>query len=163
MRLTPIEIRRHRFNARIRGYDREEVQTFLEMIVGDFEDIVRENAQLRRENERLSRDLESYRGKEQSIQQTMTTAQGVVDDLKQTAVKESECIVAAAEIQAEKIVREAQARKADLSNEIRQIEYVRRQAELDLRKTLEGYVSMLDTLMRQAGNASAPAEPEAKD
>ena len=53
MRLTPIEIRRHRFSSRVRGFDRDEVRAFLDMVIADFEDVVRQNAQLRRDNERL--------------------------------------------------------------------------------------------------------------
>ena len=49
MRLTPIEIRRHRFQTRMRGFDREEVRTFLDIVLSDFEDVVRENAKLRRD------------------------------------------------------------------------------------------------------------------
>jgi cell division initiation protein len=155
MRLTPIEIQRHQFASRLRGFDREEVRAFLEMIVSDFEEIVRENAQLRRETERLMRDLEDCRSKEHTIQETMTTAQGVVEELKHTAMKEAEIIVAAAEVQAEKTLQEAEARRADLSNEITQMQHIRRQIEVELRRTLEGYLSLLDT--HQA--AQVPADP----
>ncbi len=146
MRLTPIEIRHHRFHTRVRGYDRDEVRTFIEMIVADFEDVVRENAQLRRESERLTRELESYKGRESSIHETMTTAQSVVQDLKHTAVKESECIVASAEAQADKLLREAETRRAELQARVSQMEHMRRQVEIDLRKTLEGYLNMLEAL-----------------
>ena len=60
MRLTPIEIRRHRFSSRVRGFDRDEVRTFLDMVISDFEDVVRENAELRRDTERMVRELRNY-------------------------------------------------------------------------------------------------------
>ena len=143
MRLTPIEIRRYQFHTRVRGFDREEVRTFLEMIIADFEDTVRENAQLRRETERLTRELDGYRGKEHNIHEAMTTAQGIADDLKHTALKEAECVVAAAELQARKIVQEAEVRKNDLDGEIGQLQQLRRQVGIELQKTLEGYLEML--------------------
>jgi cell division initiation protein len=155
MRLTPIEIRSHRFHSRLRGFDREEVRAFMELIVSDFEGIVRENAQLRRETERLTRELAGYRGKEQNIQSTMTTAQGVVEELKHTALKESELIVAAAEVQAEKIMQEAETQRADLSSQITQMRHIRRQVETDLRKTLEGYLSLLEAYQ----TAQPPPDP----
>jgi DivIVA domain-containing protein len=89
MRLTPLEIRQHRFTTRMRGFDAGEVEAFLETVVADFEDVVRENAQLRREAERLARDLDAYRAREKTIQDTLTTAQSVVEQLKRTAIKES--------------------------------------------------------------------------
>ena len=36
MRLTPIEIRQHRFKTRFRGHDQDEVNAFLDMVVSDY-------------------------------------------------------------------------------------------------------------------------------
>ena len=49
MRLSPIEIRQHRFNYRFRGLDAHEVHAFLETLVGDFDQLVREHNRLRAE------------------------------------------------------------------------------------------------------------------
>lgn len=144
MRLTPIEIRQHRFHSRFRGFDVEEVRTFLEVVVGDFEEVVRENAQLRREAERLARELDSYRSREQTIQQTLTTAQTIVDELKRTAVKESEVLVAEAELKSEKLMQEVREERARLMTEISEMRHMRSQLEIDLSKTLEGYLSLIE-------------------
>ncbi len=144
MRLTPLEIRQHQFTTRLRGYDTAEVGAFLETVVADFEDVVRENAQLRREAERLARELDAYRAREKTIQDTLTTAQTVVEQLKRTAIKESETLVVDAELRAEKIVAEARERRAELASEIREQRYLRQRLELDLRRALEGYAKMID-------------------
>ena len=144
MRLTPLEIRQHQFTTRLRGFDTSEVQAFLETVVADFEDVVRENAQLRREAERLARDLDAYRAREKTIQDTLTTAQTVVEQLKRTAIKESETMIVDAELRAEKILAEARERRAELANEIREQRYLRQRLELDLRRSLEGYAKLID-------------------
>jgi cell division initiation protein len=160
MRLTPIEIRQHRFNVRLRGFDRDEVDAFLETVVADFEELVRENAQLRREAERLAREVDSLRGREQMIQETLTTAQSVVDNLKRTAVKESEAIVVDAELRAEKILSEARQRRADLSHEIAELRHTRTRLDSDLRKTLDGYIRLIDAFQdAREARASGPAAP----
>jgi cell division initiation protein len=144
MRLTPVEIRQHRFNSRLRGFDRSEVEAFLEAVVSDFEEVVRENAQLRREAERLGRELDAYRSREQTIQATLTTAQQIVEELKHTAIKEAEVKVGQAEMEAEKLVREAEDRRASVHKEITELRHLRSRAEADLRRTLEGYLSLID-------------------
>jgi cell division initiation protein len=158
MRLTPIEIRQHRFNSRVRGFDRDEVEAFLETVVADFEELVRENAQLRREAERLAREVDSLRSREKMIQETLTTAQGVVDQLKRTAIKESENIVVDAELRAEKVLAEARQRRADLSHEIAELHHTRARLDSDLRKTLDGYARLIDAFQdaREARSASTP-------
>ncbi len=144
MRLTPIEIRRHRFNPRWRGFDRDEVRTFLDMVISDFEDVVRENAQLRRDNERLAREVQNYRGKERTIHETLTTTQGLVGELKRTASKEAELIVAEAEVRAQKTVQEAEAHRAGVQEEIIQLRHLRHRLGADLRHTVQGYLSLIE-------------------
>lgn len=144
MRLTPIEIRHHRFNSRLRGFDRHEVEAFLETVVADFEEIVRENAQLRRETERLGRELEGHKGRERNIQETLTTAQGVVDQLKRTAMKEAEVMITEAEVRSEKLLKQADGRRAALSREVAELRHMRSRLAADLRHTLDSYGSMVD-------------------
>jgi len=144
MRLTPIEIRRHRFSSRVRGFDRDEVRAFLDMVISDFEDVVRQNAQLRRDNERLTREVEIYRSKEQNIHETLTTTQGLVDELKRTAAKEAELTVAEAEVRAQKILQQAELYRGEISEEITQMTHIRSRLETDLRSTLQGYLNLID-------------------
>ncbi|HTO53435.1 MAG TPA: DivIVA domain-containing protein [Myxococcota bacterium] len=146
MRLTPLEIRQHKFGSQMRGFDRDEVSAFLDTVVADFEDVVRENAQLRREAERLARELDAYRAREKTIQDTLTTAQTLVEQLKRTAIKESESIVIDAELRAEKLLAEAREQRATLANEIREQKHLRQRLEADLRRTLESYGKLIDAL-----------------
>ena len=144
MRLTPLEIRQHKFGSAVRGFDRAEVVAFLDTVVADFEDVVRENAQLRREAERLARELDAYRSCEKTIQDTLTTAQTLVEQLKRTAIKESESIVVDAELRAEKLLAEAREQHAHLAGEIREQRHLRQRLEADLRRTLESYGKLID-------------------
>jgi cell division initiation protein len=164
MRLTPIDIRQHRFSIRLRGFDPEEVQSFLETVVADFEDIVRENASLKRDADRLTRELEKYQTREATIQETLTTAQGVVEQLKRTALKEAEVMIGEAEVRAEKLLREAEVRRGDLSGEITQLKRMRERLTYDLRSTLHGYLKLVDleesTPNRTAAATSPVPRPE---
>ncbi len=163
MRLTPIEIRQHRFSSRLLGYDRDEVDAFLETVVADCEELVRENAQLRRDSERLARELDSFRGREKMIQDTLTTAQGAVDQLRRTAVKESEALLVEAEMRAEKTLEEARQRRAELTHEIAELRHTRARLDTDLRKTLDGYRRLIDAFQdaRTAGNTGGGPRPPA--
>jgi cell division initiation protein len=159
MRLTPIDIRQHRFSVRLRGFDTQEVESFLETVVADFEDVVRENASLRRDVERMGRELEKYQTREATIQETLTTAQGVVDQLKRTAMKEAEVMIGEAEVRAEKLVQEAEARRGDLSGEISQLKRMRERLTYDLRNTLNGYLKLVDFEEQAPARATAAGSP----
>ena len=161
MRLTPIDIRQHRFSVRLRGFDAQEVESFLENVVADFEDVVRENASLKREAERMNRELEKYQTREHTIQETLTTAQGVVDQLKRTAMKEAEVMIGEAEVRAEKLLQEAQSLRGDLSGEISQLKRMRERLTYDLRNTLHGYLKLVD-FEEQAPARAAGSQPRAE-
>ena len=53
MRLTPLDIRNHRFSTRVRGLDPAEVEAFVRLIAEDYEDMLRENEGLHEKVERL--------------------------------------------------------------------------------------------------------------
>ena len=82
MRLTPLEIRQHKFGAAMRGFDRGEVVAFLDTVVADFEDVVRENARLRREAERLARERHAHLSGE--IREQRHLRQRLEADLRRT-------------------------------------------------------------------------------
>ena len=159
MRLSPIEIRQHRFQTRFRGFDSGEVEAFLEAVVSDFEEIVRENAKLRQEVERLSHDLELHRSREKAIQETLTTAQRVADQLKRTAAKESEVTVSEAQLRAERLLHEAEERRSAVAQEITELGHLRERAETDLRRTLEGYLRLIKAYREARAAPPATAAP----
>ena len=163
MRLTPIEIRAHRFSTRLRGYDAAEVEAFLDTVVSDFEDVVLENAQIRREGERIARELDGHRGREQNIQQTLTTAQGLVEQLKRTAVKEAEILVSEAELRSEKLLVEAHAQRNQVELEIAELRHLRSRLAAEVRQTIQRYLSLMDAYDGAHRAASEPiheVEPE---
>lgn len=47
MKITPLEIKRQLFKKSLRGYDSVEVETFLEMVSNEVEDLIRENRELK--------------------------------------------------------------------------------------------------------------------
>ena len=59
MRMTPLEIQNHRFARRVRGFDRDEVESFLQMVTEDYEALVIENAEQRERARRLEEKLET--------------------------------------------------------------------------------------------------------
>ena len=57
MKITPLDIRQQQFSVRFRGFDAEEVDTFLEMIADEYETVIEENRKLKEEIEKKDRDI----------------------------------------------------------------------------------------------------------
>src|SRR5437773_12473208 len=64
MKITPIDINSHRFAKRMRGFDPEEVRSFLNLVSGEFERLVIENNALKEELAQIKAGLSDYKERE---------------------------------------------------------------------------------------------------
>jgi len=146
VRITPLDVRNHVFPRRINGYDREEVDTFLRMVSGDYEIAMRELQNAREKIGQLEQRVHELLGNERLLQETLTTAQHLSQDLKQTAMKEAEMTISQAEIQGEKVLDAAHRRAARLAEDLREMKLMRGRVAAALRATLEHHLQMVDHL-----------------
>jgi len=58
LRITPLDIRKQEFKRAVRGFDRDEVSMFLEMVAEEFESLLRENSRLNEETVKLRTQLQ---------------------------------------------------------------------------------------------------------
>ncbi len=106
-----------KFSRTLRGYDPDEVNDFLDKIIRQVEDIVRENkekdkriAELERmgqENERLKDQLQQYERTEATLNRAIVMAQKTSEQIKLAAHHESEILIEEAKQNANRIVNEA--------------------------------------------------------
>ena len=122
------------------------MDTFLRIVSEDYEGAVRECGQLRERVKLLELRVQELSGNEQLLQNTLTTAQGLAEDLKQTAMREAEVRVAAAEIQGEKVLEAAHRRAARLAEDIREMKRLRGRLAAALRATIESHLALVDSL-----------------
>jgi len=152
LRITPLDIRNHAFRRRLSGYDREDVDAFLGMIADDFEGLIRQTDALRHQTIRLEAKVEELSAHESILQQTLTTAQQLSQDLKETAVKEAESLIGEAEIRGEKILDAAHRRAAKLAEDIRGMKDLRYRLAAALRATIETHLGLLEGLAEDPPN-----------
>ncbi len=149
MRITPLDVRNHVFPRRWSGYDREEVDAFLRIVSGDYEIALRELQHAREKAGELEQRVQDLLGNERLLQETLTTAQHLSEDLKQTAMKEAEMIISEAEIQGEKVLDAAHRRAARLAEDLREMKLLRGRVASTLRATLEHHLMMIQHLAEE--------------
>jgi cell division initiation protein len=140
MRLSPVDIRQQQFSTKIfRGFDRQEVDAFLDDVAEDYEGVLRENATLR---EQVGSYEERARGlgeTERTLKDTLVTTQRVAEEMKEGAKRDAQLIVREATLNADKLMEEARAEEAKLRVEIQTLKRLRRQLIEELRATVERY------------------------
>lgn len=146
MKLTPLDIQNHRFSKRLRGIDAAEVEAFLRLLAEDYEDMIRQNEALREKVHRLEARVSELSANEIMLQNTLVTAQHLSDDLKKTAVRESEILLSEAEVKAEKVLAASHRRAAKLAQDIREMKLLRGRLGAAIRSAIETHLSLLEAL-----------------
>lgn len=106
--LTPVDIENKMFKkARIGGYDIDEVEDFLEIIIEDYETLYKENAKLKAKPAALPASIDEktesyYKSMEEGLNKTIDTAKEQAEVIKENALKEAETIKEKAEVDAKK-------------------------------------------------------------
>ena len=111
--ITPLDVRQSTFPTSWRGYAQAAVRTFLLETSEHFEQALRENERLRQEIGRLEGVIRQHKEIETTLQNTMVHAQKVSDDLRTGAQLEAERIVREANGRAELLMAAAQNRLED--------------------------------------------------
>ncbi|WP_062004493.1 DivIVA domain-containing protein [Streptococcus cristatus] len=114
MALTSLEIRDKAFSTRFRGYDIDEVEEFLDIIVGDYEDLIRENHEKEAKIRNLEERLIYFDEMKDSLSQSVLIAQDTAERVKQAAQERSGNIVQQAEQDAQRLLDRAKYKANDI-------------------------------------------------
>ena len=146
MKLTPLDIRKQQFKKTMRGYDPVEVDTFLELAAADFEEMLKQQRELRDKEIAIETQLVDYKHIEKSLQQTLLQAQETTGKTYEAARLEAESIVGRAEARASTIIENATSELTRLTNEISELKIRRETLIGRLRILLSSELELLKTL-----------------
>lgn len=135
--LTPNEILNKEFNTRFRGYDADQVNDYLDIIVADYERNIQEIHDLKQELATAKEKNEYFAQLQESLNSSIVVAQEAADRLKQNARKEAELILFEAEKEADRIVGTASDRARSIVTETEA-----------LRRSSKTYRQRLENLIR---------------
>jgi cell division initiation protein len=155
MRITALDIRQQQFTVRmVRGFDRQEVETFLEDVAEDYESVVKENALLKEQLAVLEERSRNITEHERTLQDTLVTTHRLTEEMKQAAKREAEMLVRDAELRGEKLAEATRAEEARLKQELQVLKRLRRQLVDELRGILARYERLLSSeSLAEAGDA----------
>ncbi|MCP4162719.1 MAG: DivIVA domain-containing protein [Deltaproteobacteria bacterium] len=144
MKLTPMDIQQQKFTTRVRGFDSQEVDRFLEEVASGFEELLHENEDYRKEIQNLKLESQEYKNREETFKRIMLNSQKVIDQMKDNANKSSDLIIAKAEVSAEHIVSAAHKTLAKLHDEIAELKRQHAQFEIKIKSAIESHTKLLE-------------------
>ncbi|MGC6767198.1 DivIVA domain-containing protein [Enterococcus sp. LJL128] len=110
MALTPLDIQNKVFSTKMRGYNQDEVDDFLDQVTKDYEDSLQKVRELEKSLKHAEEKLQYFNELKDALNQSIIVAQDTADKVKSSATKESEVIVTSAENTANEMVVNAERR-----------------------------------------------------
>jgi cell division initiation protein len=144
MKITPLEIQQQQFKTKIfGGLDDADVDTFLQLVASELEDLVRENTELKEQLKKATTEVDEHRLREVSLREAMLAAQRVIEEMKANTQKESTLIISEAEMKAEQIVADAEKRLMQLNNQIQDLRREKIKFETAMKSIIETHYKLL--------------------
>lgn len=145
MALTPLDIHNKAFSKVFRGYDEDEVNEFLEQVMRDYEAIIEENKQLKKQLNDQGERVSHFSTLEETLQRSIIVAQEAAEDVRHNATQEAKLIVKEAEKNADRIINDALAKSRAITIEIGDLQKQSKVFRNRLRLLVEAQLEMLRT------------------
>lgn len=146
--LSPMDIRDKSFNVKMRGFDQDQVNDFLDQIIADYEAALKKNEDLEAKLKDAQAKVDHYDGLKDAMNQSIIVAQSAADTVKKQAESEAQNVQDEAEANAEKLLSDASAKSnqilSDASDKARQLSV---QTE-DMRRTAKQFRDHLALLLK---------------
>jgi cell division initiation protein len=172
-KITPIDIQHKSFKKALQGYDRTEVDGFLDEIIETLEDDAQHRVALETEVADLKERISHFKAMEESLQNTLVLAQRTADETKASAHKEADLIREKARLEAEREIANYNDAIADVRREHQRALEANEKARSELRSLLTTHLALVDrgsspvqneaTGKSNGERADASAKPAAKD
>jgi cell division initiation protein len=143
-KITPVDIQHKSFKKALQGYDRGDVDQFLDEIIETLEDEAQHRAALQAEIADLKERVSHFKAMEESLQNTLVLAQRTADEVKASAHKEADLIREQARLAGEREIAGYNDAIADVRREHQRAIEAAEKARSELRSLLMTHLALLE-------------------
>jgi|GEM_PF-208440 len=115
MALSPLDIKNKNFaNKRFGGYDKDEVDDFLDTVMNDYEELMQKNKSLDKDLKHSNEKLEYFNQLKENMNETLITAKSMEKQIKANAAAEADIVVREARNEADHITTDARTKAKEI-------------------------------------------------
>ncbi len=135
--IKPADIQNIDFSRKVRGYDCDEVDSFLDLVTADFEKLIKENIKLKAQLANMEKQVGSIGGTDLTVKDTLETAKSIMDDLAVSSEKRAKAIIENAEMDAAIIIKDAKVQAEKLADNSRDLKNMYEKFRRDYKAMLD--------------------------
>ncbi|MBU8933351.1 MAG: DivIVA domain-containing protein [candidate division Zixibacteria bacterium] len=158
MDLSPNDIRNYEFDTQMRGFDKEDVRSFLEDVATVLEGMKQQDLKLSMEIDSLKTQLSGLRQFEDTIKSAAIDARRNADLTVDNAKKEAELIVTRAKTEADEIIGSRASKVAHFEDQINQLQLTKKSYLAKLRNLIQSHLEMIEELSSDESEVSDPED-----
>ena len=143
MKLTPLDIRKQEFRKTLRGFDPIGVQTFLEMVGEEYEQLLEKNKQLNHRLIELETKLKDYQENEKNLRETLLNVQEVKKQSEESSRRQADLLIKESELKALEIIEIARKQARQMRDEV---SILRSQKESFINRIRQILISQIELL-----------------
>ena len=156
--ISPLSIKKQEFNSSFRGYDKEEVEAFLEKLADDFEELQQENESIKRQLDDANLRLSEFARIEKSLQDTLLKAQDSSTKAIESTKKQTNLMIKEAEIKASQIIEKAKNYAEEIRNSVINLREEKDLIIAKLKAIVNSQARLLDMRVADAGEEIVSAK-----
>ncbi len=149
MKITPADIKNQNFNKSLRGYDKAEVDAFLNLVAGDLDELGKENNRIKERLLEFESKAGTHKDVERVIQELLLSARESAEEVKKNAEKEAELRLREARIKSERMLEETHAVLSDLRKQIIELKNSKKSYILRLKSILGTQLKILESMEKE--------------
>ena len=164
MKFSPINIKSQEFAKSLRGYDTEEVKTYLEKLSNEIELIIEENEKLNLEVEELRNRVSEFNKIEKELQDTLIKTKESSSQSMESAQKQTTTMIKEAEFKSKELLEKAKEEANDIRNAVITLREERDMIISKLKAMVNTQASILEgKVQRSIQETEKPKPREIKD
>jgi cell division initiation protein len=160
MKLTPLLIKKQEFSKSVRGFNPEEVQTFLDKLSSEVDSLLRENEELKMEVEELSEKVIEFQKIEKNLQDTLIKAQESSSKTLESTKKQTSLMIKEAEIKASQLIENARENANEIRNAVSTLKEEKDLIIARLRAIVNSQANLLEGKVKEAGEEPSESKKQ---
>jgi len=150
MTISPLDIKKQEFEKKFKGYDPDEVDSYLQLVAEEMEKILVKNNEYSQKVELLEGKISNYTKIEDVLQDTLLSTQKSAEETKNAAEQKSKTILDEAEMRAQRLMADAREKLLQIQTEITELRNQKEAFIVNFKSLISTQKNLLEMIEKRA-------------